>query len=224
MKYKKIILVVIVLVSCLFVLDRQDQLKHQRQIDSLCLQNIDYLMIVAHPDDETIWGGNHLLKGSYLVVCLTNGNNSTRKKEFLDVMEKTGNQGLILDYPDKIKGKRDNWNEAKSDIGCDIQYLLQKKKWKTVITHNPEGEYGHIHHRMTSSIVTKKMDHDLDRLVYFGKYYKKKNIPANLQKINDTDLEEKMALIQLYGSQSQVMEHLNHMMSHENWVHAKDWR
>lgn len=37
-------------------------------------------MFVAHPDDETIWGGSHLLKKHYLVVCLTNGNNKTRKR------------------------------------------------------------------------------------------------------------------------------------------------
>ena len=32
------------------------------------------LMIVAHPDDEILWGGANLYKYSYFVVCLTNGN------------------------------------------------------------------------------------------------------------------------------------------------------
>ena len=30
------------------------------------------LMIVAHPDDETLWGGANLFKDRYFVVCLTN--------------------------------------------------------------------------------------------------------------------------------------------------------
>lgn len=38
------------------------------------------LMIVAHPDDETIWGGSHLINGNYTVLCITNGNNKKRKK------------------------------------------------------------------------------------------------------------------------------------------------
>ena len=42
----------------------------------------DNLIIVAHPDDETIWAGEHLIRGSYTVLCITNGNNKTRKAEF----------------------------------------------------------------------------------------------------------------------------------------------
>lgn len=30
-------------------------------------------MIVAHPDDETLWGGSHLIDDNYLVVCMSNG-------------------------------------------------------------------------------------------------------------------------------------------------------
>lgn len=41
------------------------------------LSGIDKVMVVAHPDDETLWGGMHLLKNKYLVICLTNAN--TRK-------------------------------------------------------------------------------------------------------------------------------------------------
>lgn len=29
----------------------------------------DKLMIVAHPDDEVLWGGGHLYDKGYLVVC-----------------------------------------------------------------------------------------------------------------------------------------------------------
>lgn len=36
------------------------------------------LMIVAHPDDETIWGGSHLINGNYTVLCITNGNKKKR--------------------------------------------------------------------------------------------------------------------------------------------------
>ena len=48
--------------------------------------------------DRSIWGGIHLLQNNYLVICLTNGNNQTRAKEFYKVMEQTHNTGIILDY------------------------------------------------------------------------------------------------------------------------------
>ena len=69
----------------------------------------DKLMIVAHPDDDVIWGGAHLMDGDYYVVCITNGRNDTRKAEFEKMLEKSGNSGIILEYPDKVLGERDDW-------------------------------------------------------------------------------------------------------------------
>lgn len=103
-------------------------------------------------------------------------------------------------------------------------YILGKKKWKTVVTHNPDGEYGHTHHQMTSYIVSKDSRVDMNQLVYFGRYYKKKNLPHNLNSISQSDLKKKMKLTSMYSSQSKVMDHLGHMLPHENWVKAKDWR
>lgn len=40
------------------------------------------MMITAHPDDETLWGGGHLLEGEYLVVCMTHGWNEKRRTAF----------------------------------------------------------------------------------------------------------------------------------------------
>ena len=41
----------------------------------LNIKNFNNLMIVAHPDDETLWGGKNLIKDDFFVVCLTNGYN-----------------------------------------------------------------------------------------------------------------------------------------------------
>ena len=61
----------LLMISSLF--GSNQTIKHKKMIDGLNLKNIDSVMFVAHPDDETIWGGSHLLKKHYLVVCLTNG-------------------------------------------------------------------------------------------------------------------------------------------------------
>ena len=109
---KIVVLLCIVVVLGGFYFD-QSKVPHQKQINQLNLTECQRLMIVAHPDDETIWGGSHLLKGHYLVVCLTNGNNAKRKKEFMKIMKETHNQGLMFDYPDKTNGQRDKWLHVK---------------------------------------------------------------------------------------------------------------
>ena len=111
-------------------------IKHKKMIDGLNLKNIDSVMFVAHPDDETIWGGSHLLKKHYLVVCITNGNNKTRRKEFMNVMKATHNTGVMFNYPDKTNGQRDNWDKARKYIKNEVHSILSKKKWTTVVTHN----------------------------------------------------------------------------------------
>lgn len=218
---KSVVLLCIIIVLGGFYFDR-GKAPHQKQIQQVDINECQRLMIVAHPDDETIWGGSHLLKGHYLVVCLTNGKNKVRKKEFMKVMKQTHNQGLMFDYPDKTKGKRDSWLHVQQKIKKDISYLVHKKDWEMVITHNPLGEYGHIHHRITSQIVSLQTSRE--NLYYFGKYYKRKKVPPYLNSITKDDAKEKRKLTNIYSSQKKVMKHLNHMMLHENWVKAKDWR
>lgn len=192
------------------------------------LTGYDSLMIVAHPDDETIWGGSHLLNGNYVVVCITNGNNKTRRREFESVIKQTGSIGIMLTYPDKTLGKRDNWNSCKTEIEKDVAAILKMNDWQTIVTHNPEGEYGHIHHQMTSELTTTAVSdrEQLDRLYYFGKYVKAKNMDSGKYKkyltnaISGQKLDRKMALTTLYGSQKKVMDHLGHMLPYENWTPA----
>lgn len=222
MKYKKIILIIIVIIGCIFFFKKENTVKNKDLINRLSLDNIDDLMIVAHPDDETIFGGQHLLKKRYLIVCLTNGDNQVRRKEFEQMLNKTQNKGLIFDYPDKTNGKRDNWQKDIHDIKSDIEYLIHKKNWKIIVTHNPDGEYGHVHHQMTSRIVTKSCC--MKKLMYFGRYYKKNDISGNMKKISYQDYQKKISLTQLYQSQKKVVTNLEHILIYENWIQAKDWR
>lgn len=191
----------------------------------------DSLMIVAHPDDETIWGSNHLQNGNYLVVCITNGDNDIRSKEFYEVMKQTGSHGIMLKYPDKTDGKRDNWKSSKNAITKDIQYIIKQNHWQEIVTHNPDGEYGHQHHIMTNRIVTRlaKQEGYTDELYYFGKYIKKKQITNSIEKkelsnpLSDKNIKDKEQLTKLYKSQKKVMHNLEHMFPYENWISYHEW-
>lgn len=197
------------------------------QLTEKSLENIDFgkankLMIVAHPDDEVIFGGGHLMDGDYLIVCITNGKNTERSSEFKKVVKKSGNQGIILSYPDKVNGKRDDWKRVNDKISADLDLIIGYKDWETIVTHNERGEYGHQHHIMTHELVTEsylsvKSDAEL---MFFGKYYKAVDIGAHekdMERISDERLKYKTELAELYESQSKVVKKLWHMAPYEEF-------
>ena len=173
------------------------------RLKALDLEGINNVMIVAHPDDENFWGGAHLLEDDYLVVCITNGDNTVRKKEFMNAAEYSGDEGMILEYPDAKNGVKSKWQECQDDIYADLQTVLEYKDWDIIATHNPDGEYGHIHHKITDRLVTKICSEDgkEDRLFYFEKFIEKNEIPQNFKgNVNCSTLMKKHEMATLYTS------------------------
>lgn len=224
------------MISLLFISERSESTAEDKNSIEILSSNINYkkydsLMIVAHPDDETIWGANHLKNGNYLVICITNGDNETRSKEFYEVMKQVGSKGIMLTYPDKTNGKKDDWKSSKEAIMNDIQYIIKQNHWKEIVTHNPDGEYGHQHHIMTNRIVTTlaKQNGYTNELYYFGKYIKKKQIPNYIEKeelsnpLSNIDIKGKEQLTKIYTSQKKVMGNLEHMFPYENWIAYHTW-
>lgn len=196
------------------------------QIKAADVNNATKLMIVAHPDDEMLWGGGHLMEGGYMVVCVTNGKDKVRSEEFYKVMKESGNEGIILKYPDKVRGRRDDWSRVRSGIVSDIEKIMKYKKWELIVTHNRNGEYGHAHHQMLHSFVTHiyngaKID---SPLFCFGKYFKKSMLQEaqnSLTPITAQQLAYKEELERLYKSQSATIEKLSHMNEYEMWEEYK---
>lgn len=194
-------------------------------IDSEKAEGIENIVIIAHPDDETFWGGDFITKEKCLILCITNSNNMIRKKEFFDVMKETGNYGIMLSYPDNPNHIISNWSDVKSSIYSDLEYLINYKLWKKIITHNPEGEYGHIHHKFTNMMVTnicveaKKTD----SLFYFGKYKKKENISKDKVLLTKEEIKNKIELMEMYTSQGKSYQAFKHMAGYEKFIAYKDW-
>lgn len=181
------------------------------------------VMIVAHPDDESLWGGNGLYHEKYLVVCLTCGVVDYRVQEFKNVMNVLGDDYLMLSYPDLVKGVKSDWKDQWNDINKDINKILSLKDWENVVTHNPEGEYGHIHHKYTSSIVTSHAKKD--RLLYFGKYYLGEIPNADeLYYLSDEEFKFKTeSVLPLYSSQNAAVHSLYNMIHYEDWISYNEW-
>lgn len=201
----------------------------KEMLDELPLSNCTKLMVVAHPDDETLWGGAHLTEGGWFVVCLTNGYNEVRKNEFYEVIKEFGCEGMILSYPDLLaNGQRSTWTTECTSIAKDLNTVLKYKHWGMVATHNPNGEYGHIHHKMTSKLVTEEFYKTYwgTNLYYFGNWYSARRLPImedSLRKVPEAALEKKLEALKLYTSQKGAVASNIHMAEYENWIRATDW-
>ena len=110
------------------------------------------LMIIAHPDDETIFGFSELDGDTdWKIVCVSGDN---REDDFHKAMEFYG----IRDY--------ETWDfnssvmEAFPSDSLDkkIEHLINSQQWKKVVTHGPCGEYGHIQHKNVFDSVKKYCD------------------------------------------------------------------
>lgn len=121
----------------------------------------DKLLIVAHPDDEILWGGANLLSQSgWFVVCSTHANDS-RSKEFYSTMSYCNvTQYLIFDVTDVYTEDPSEVDTLYDGTPFDNALKhLSKKEWKVVLTHNDKGEYGHEHHKKVCRMVKEYFPH-----------------------------------------------------------------
>lgn len=181
------------------------------------------LMVVAHPDDDLLFGGTELMKDDYVVVCVTCGTSKTRLKEFKRMMNYFEDEYITLGYPDLVEGKKTEWTDEYDSITRDIKNIINLKEWDKIVTHNPDGEYGHIHHKMTNRIVTGLTD-DKSKLYYFNKtysakYYKENNISKTL---DENMCNKKRELFDKYYK-SQVGLKVRHLSDYEKVTSYDEW-
>ena len=131
-------------------------------------------MIVAHSDDELLWGWKDLLNGEkWTVICIFQqynfpGANFEREKR----LQSFNNCSKIFNFKPIIFNFEDN--PYNLNINYEVQEQIKKrileyipKKFDKIVTHNPYGEYGHYHHKIVSKIVSKIVLNK-DKLFYFS--------------------------------------------------------
>ena len=137
----------------------------------------DALVIVAHPDDETIWMGGTIARNrgwNWTIISLCRASDQDRKPKFERVCRIYGARGIILDLNDE-----NLLPIGEKKIIETIERSLPKKEYAFVFTHGENGEYGHIRHLETHGAVKKMLkEKDLKAgKVYYFDYEKGKNVP-----------------------------------------------
>lgn len=168
----------------------------------------EILVIIAHPDDETIWTGGTLLENNSkkTIISLCRKNDKDRAPKFKKVCKILNSKGYMSDLDDLEEGHYKKI--SKEDIVKRILKITKNKKYDYLYTHGKNGEYGHIRHKEIHKTVKEMLEKGLlsAKKVFFFSYKKRGrncNINPNadiLIKLKKPCFKMKKKLIQeVYG-------------------------
>jgi len=164
------------------------------------------LVVVAHPDDETIWMGGLLIKNrnnwNTTIISLCRKDDSDRAPKFKKVCQIYKAQSVMSDLED----------ETLDDI--DLNDVIQRikknsnKNYDNIFTHGKNGEYGHKRHLDVNKAVIQMIKDKIlsTKKICSFSYIKHENICyANKKsdkfiKLNNSELKLKKKIIrEMYG-------------------------
>jgi LmbE family N-acetylglucosaminyl deacetylase len=126
-------------------------LKHSSHIGD----NSKCAVIVAHPDDETLWAGGLMLMHpgvKWTVATICRKSDADRAPKFFKALEEFGAVGYMGDLDD---GPEQEPLDSK-EIHRTILGLLPLGKFEVIITHSTTGEYTrHLRHEETGHAVMR---------------------------------------------------------------------
>jgi LmbE family N-acetylglucosaminyl deacetylase len=119
----------------------------------LIKENCECAVIVAHPDDETLWAGGLMLMhpgSKWTVVTICRRSDPDRASKFFRALEKYGASGFMGDLDDGPE----QMPMSIKDVQKTITELLPSNSFDLIITHSTAGEYTrHLRHEETAKAV-----------------------------------------------------------------------
>jgi len=126
----------------------------------LIKENSECAVIVAHPDDETLWAGGLMLmhpEAEWTVVTICRKSDPDRAPRFFKALKKLNAIGLMGDLDDGPEQTPLNSSEVQQTI---IE-LLPSNRFDFIITHSTSGEYTrHLRHEETAKAVLELWNSD----------------------------------------------------------------
>jgi LmbE family N-acetylglucosaminyl deacetylase len=112
-------------------------------------------VIVAHPDDETLWAGGTILTHplwKWFIACLCRSSDTERATKFHQALKFLHAEGMMGDLDDGPHQKP----LEESEVENTIMELLPCQHYDVVITHDLSGEYTrHLRHEEVSKAVMR---------------------------------------------------------------------
>jgi LmbE family N-acetylglucosaminyl deacetylase len=110
-------------------------------------------VIVAHPDDETLWTGGMILmhpEWECKVFSLCRASDTDRAPKFYKALERLGASGYMADFDDAAEQIPLPENKVQQSI---LNYI-DNKHFDLILSHGPQGEYTrHKRHEEVSEAV-----------------------------------------------------------------------
>jgi LmbE family N-acetylglucosaminyl deacetylase len=111
-------------------------------------------VVVAHPDDETLWAGGLLLlhpEWEVTVAALCRGSDPDRAPRFHRVAQRLGAVGRMADLEDGPEQRP----LPEGEVEETVMGLVGNTAYDLLLTHGPRGEYTrHLRHEEASRAVT----------------------------------------------------------------------
>ena len=170
----------------------------------------DAAVIVAHPDDETLWAGGIILmhpETNWTILTLCRLSDPDRSPKFNKAMKALEAEGIMGDMDDGPEQIPLDCNE----VQCAIAELLASNNFDLIVTHGPGGEYTrHRRHEEVGEAVVALLEDEklfakeIWRFAYEdgdGKYIPKASQDADLKiKLSSEIWQKKYDIItKVYG-------------------------
>ena len=136
-----------------------DWVQQWQRMDGPC----DLMLIATHPDDELLWFGGMIPTyaaeyGKKVMVVYLVGESAVRRNELLNGLWICGDRYYpeIGRFPDAGIGSVDDCQAAWGGEDAAPAYvtaMIRKYRPRVVVTQDIDGEYGHVHHRVTVQAV-----------------------------------------------------------------------
>lgn len=131
------------------------------------------LLLIAHPDDESMFFSPFLYTNSPFILCLSNGNfgmeGAQREKELENLCKKRGWKFKIMKYVDN-----DDWDTT--SILRDLVDTCRDSNIRTVVTFDRNGVSGHKNHISCYHAVSQLQNLCGDRPILRFRFLKTANI------------------------------------------------